>query len=66
LRVIAVGPGLLVNLVLGAIVLAFDDDRVGVVEDAVEDGGGQGAVVVEDLRPVFVARFNAAKVFMRS
>src|SRR6202049_3129257 len=55
LRVIAVGPGLLVNLVLGAVALAFDDDRVGVVEDAVEDGGGQGAVVVEDLRPVFVS-----------
>src|SRR6202049_3902035 len=54
LRVIAVGPGLLVNLVLGAVALAFDDDGVGVVQDAVEDGGGQGAVVVEDLRPVFV------------
>src|SRR5215472_11920205 len=24
------------------------------MEDAIEDGGGQGAVVVEDLRPVFV------------
>src|SRR6202049_726592 len=55
LRVIAVGPGLLVNLVLGAIALAFYDDRVGVVQDTVEDGGGQCAVVVEDLRPVFVS-----------
>ena len=40
---------LLVNLVLHAEALAFDDDRLGVVQDAVEDGGGQRAVVVEDL-----------------
>ena len=38
-----------VNLVLHAEALAFDDDRLGVVQDAIEDGGGQRAVVVEDL-----------------
>jgi hypothetical protein len=30
---------------------AFDDS---VMEDAIEDGGFQGAVIVEDLRPAFV------------
>src|SRR5271167_469360 len=54
LRVIVVAPGLLFNLVLHAEALAFDDDRVGVVQDAVEDGGGQRAVVVEYLGPMFV------------
>jgi hypothetical protein len=49
-----VAPGLLFNLVLHAEALAFDDDRVGVVQDAVKDGGGQRAVVVEDLGPMFV------------
>ena len=49
-----VAPGLLLDLILHAEALAFDDDRVGVVQDAVEDGGGQRTVVVEDLRPVFV------------
>jgi hypothetical protein len=38
-----------VNLVLHAEARAFDDDRLGVVQDAIEDGGGQRAVVVEDL-----------------
>ena len=46
--------GLLVDLFLGPEALAFDDDGIDVMEDAVEDGGGQGAVVVEDLRPVLV------------
>src|SRR6266446_5022312 len=54
LRVIVVAPGLLVDLILRAEALAFDDDGVGVVQHAIEDGGGQGAIVVEDLRPVFV------------
>src|SRR5882757_773872 len=54
LCVIVVAPGLLVDLVLHAEAFAFDDDGVGVVQDAVEDGGGQRAVVVEYLRPVLV------------
>jgi len=41
--------GLGVNLILHAEAGAFDDDRLGVVQDAIEDGGGQRAVVVEDL-----------------
>jgi hypothetical protein len=40
---------LLVNLVLHAEALAFDDDGVGVMQDPVQDGGGQRAVVVEYL-----------------
>jgi hypothetical protein len=43
-----------VDLVFHSEALALDNDRFGVVQDAVEDGGRQGAVVVEDLRPVFV------------
>src|SRR5215813_766275 len=39
---------------LGAEALALNDDGIDVVEDAVEDGGGERAVVVEDLRPVLV------------
>jgi len=45
---------LLVDLFFGAEALALDDDGIDVVEDAVEDGGGERAVVIEDLRPVFV------------
>ena len=41
------------HFVLHAEALAFDDDGVGVVQNAVKDSGGQGAVAVEDLRPVF-------------
>src|SRR5260370_33413256 len=54
LRVIVVAPGVRVDLVLHAEALAFDDDGVGVVQHAIEDGGGQGAVVVEYLGPVLV------------
>jgi len=39
LRVIVAARTLLVNLVLHAEALAFDDDGVGVVQDAIEDGG---------------------------
>ena len=33
---------------------AFDEDRLCVVQDTVEDGRGQRGVVVEDVRPVLV------------
>src|SRR5262249_18260153 len=42
------------HLGFGAEALALNDDGIDVVEDAVEDGGGERAVVVEDLRPVLV------------
>jgi hypothetical protein len=41
------------DAVLHAVASSFDDDGFGVVEESVEDGAGQGAVVVEDGRPVF-------------
>ena len=41
------------DAILHAITFAFDDDGFGVVQDAVEDGGGEGGVVVEDGGPVF-------------
>ena len=41
-------------MVLGAEALALDDDGFGVMEQAVEQRGSQGAVVVEDLGPVLV------------
>ena len=47
-------PGLLFDFVLHAEAQAFDDDRVGVMQDTVEDCGGQRAVVVEDLGPMLV------------
>jgi hypothetical protein len=37
-----------VNLIFGAEASAFDDDRIGMVQDTAEDGGAQGAVVFED------------------
>jgi len=43
-----------VDFGLGAEALALDDDGIDLVQDTVKDGGGQGAVVVEDLRPVLV------------
>ncbi len=40
---------LLFDLVLHAKAFAFDDNRVHVVHDAIEDGGRERAVIVEDL-----------------
>src|SRR5262249_4911172 len=45
---------LLLDPLSGAVALTLDDDGIDVVQDAIEDGGGQGAVIVEDLRPVLV------------
>ena len=46
------GHGLLVGHVLHSEAVAFNSDSLGMVEQAVEDGGGQGRIVVEDLGPV--------------
>jgi hypothetical protein len=40
-------------LVAHAIAATLDDHGLGMMEQAVEQGGGQRAVVVEDLRPLF-------------
>ena len=42
------------DLVLHAETFAFDDDSIDVVHDAIENGGGQRAVIIEDLCPVLV------------
>ena len=42
-------------MILGAIAFAFDNDGFSVVQDAVQDGTGKGAVVVEEPGPVFVS-----------
>jgi hypothetical protein len=31
----------------------FNNDRFGVVKKAIKDGGGNGAIAVEDRRPLF-------------
>ena len=41
------------DLVLHAVTFPFDDDGLGMVQEAVEECGGQRAVVIEDLRPLF-------------
>ena len=41
-----------VDLILGAVAAALDDDGFDVVEEAVQEGCGEGGVVVEDLLPV--------------
>ncbi len=43
-----------VDLVLGAVTAAFDHDGLDMVEQPIQQGCGQGGVVVEDLLPVFV------------
>jgi hypothetical protein len=40
------------DAILHAIAFAFNDDGFGVVQDAIEDGGGEGGVVIEDGGPV--------------
>jgi hypothetical protein len=42
------------DLFFHAIAFTLDKHRFGVVQQAVEDGGSQRAVIVEDLGPVFV------------
>ena len=42
-----------VCLLLHSVAGAFDEDGLGVVEEAVEDGGSEGVVVVEDAGPLF-------------
>ena len=32
---------------------AFDEDGLCMMQEAVEDGGGEGGIIVEDLWPVF-------------
>jgi hypothetical protein len=46
---VALRAPLLFDLVLHAKAFAFDDNRVHVVHDAIENGGRQRAVIVEDL-----------------
>ena len=42
------------DLILHPVTPAFDYYRFGVVQEPVQHGAGQGAVVVEDFRPVFI------------
>jgi hypothetical protein len=39
-------------LVFHAEAFSFDDHRLGMMEQPIQDGGGQGAVLVEDLGPL--------------
>lgn len=48
------GSGDWLDLVLHAVALALDDDGFGVVQEAVQDGGSEGGVVVENLGPGFI------------
>jgi len=57
---------LLADLVLHTEALAFNNDSVGMVQDAVEDGGRQRAVVVEDLYPVLVCTVRGDDTGARS
>jgi hypothetical protein len=41
------------DAIFHAVALALDDNGLGMMEDAVEDGRGEGGVVVEDGGPVF-------------
>lgn len=48
------GVSLDLDLIVGAIALAVDAHGLGVVQQAVEQGGGEVAVVVEDAGPLLV------------
>ncbi len=39
------------ELIFHAIALGLNNDRLGAVQEAVEDGAGEGGVVIEDLGP---------------
>ncbi len=41
------------DAVFHSIAFSLDKDRLGMMEQAVQDGGGEDAVVVEDFRPLF-------------
>ena len=44
--------GLTLDLVFHPEALAFDDDGVGMMQQPIQDRGGQGAVMVEDHGPL--------------
>ena len=44
--------GLTLELVFHPEALAFDDDGVGMMQQPIQDRGGQGAVMVEDRGPL--------------
>ena len=41
-------------MILHAVALAFDHDGLGMMQEAIEQSGSEGTVVVEDLRPLLV------------
>ena len=45
--------GLFFDLVLHAIAFPLDDEGFGMVQEAIQDSGGEGAVVVKDFGPIF-------------
>jgi hypothetical protein len=54
LRPATVYPLRCFDLILHAVALPVDDHGFGVVQEPVQHGAGQGAVVVEDFGPVFI------------
>ena len=50
------------DLVLGAVAATLDEDGFDVMEEAVQEGGCEGGVVVEDLRPVFWNKVTGSKL----
>lgn len=45
--------GSALDLILHTKAGALDHDRLGVMEQPVQDGGGDGAVIIEDAGPLF-------------
>ncbi len=41
-----------VQMVLHSVTFAVDEDGLGMMQETIQDGRSEGAVVVEDLRPV--------------
>jgi len=54
--------GLRLDLASHAKAFAFDDDGLGVVQQTIEDGSGQGTVIVEHLGHSLNARFEVIMI----
>jgi hypothetical protein len=45
--------GSALDLILHSVAGAFDDDRLGMMQEPIQDGRGNGAVIIENRRPLF-------------
>jgi len=54
------------DLIFHAIASSLDEDGFGMVQESIENGGGEGGVVIEDLGPILKARLEVMMMEPRS